>query len=81
MEYWTTLMYAGQVVLALGFEGDVGKRNCEALAAVMAEDITAAYNDPAKTTILDQSIFPDQTLFEAKCIPGERPLTAEKYRK
>jgi hypothetical protein len=81
MEYWTTLMYAGQVVLTLGFEGDVGKTNCEALATVMVKDITAAYSDPAKTTILDQSMFPNQTLFEAKCFPGERPETAEKYRK
>ena len=78
MTYWATLFYAGQVVLTLGFEGDIGKANCEALIEVMMDDISTVYSDPVTKAEVEASMFPKQEEFKAECL-DYKPEIADQY--
>jgi len=80
MTCWTTLFYAGQVVLTLGFEGETGQINCHALADEIRADIANVYADPDVKDELKYSMFPDQSLFKVDTLPS-RPEIADQYKR
>jgi len=57
MEWWTTLWYAGAVVMQLGGE-NVSYNECVFLKDIMQKDIEQSYADPEKLDKLTQSMFP-----------------------
>ncbi len=78
MTFWTTLWYAGAVVLSIGYEGQT-EGECERLGQVIMTDITAAYADPeTKSKILDLKVF-ESNQFSVSCETEMLP-TDEKYR-
>lgn len=78
MTYWTTLWYAGSVVLTMGHEGQ-NLNECNMLGDVMIRDITAAYTDSIKQKELADSVFPTDQ-FEFTCEIERLPID-EKYAK
>jgi hypothetical protein len=57
MDWWTTLWYAGAVVMQLGGE-NVSYNECMFLKDIMQKDIEQSYADPEKSDKLTQSMFP-----------------------
>lgn len=74
MTFWTTLWYAGSVVMTMAFEGQTLSQ-CEAIAETMMIDIMNAYEEPNPE--LERSIFPENN-FAVTCERELLPID-EKY--
>ena len=74
MTYWATLYYAGQVVIAMGFEGQT-LAQCEEITALMMSDIVSAYEENIPE--LATSMFPTNE-FTVDC-ETEQLAIAEEY--
>lgn len=76
MTFWTTLWYAGSVVLTMGYEGQT-LQECEALSKLMITDVVTAYDDPSVD--MSDTMFPTNK-FSVSCETELLPID-EKYMK
>lgn len=79
MTFWTTLWYAGSVVITMGYEGQT-QGECVKLGEVMMADINAAYANPdVKSKIVETGPF-DTNQFKVTCETELLPID-EKFMK
>lgn len=74
MTYWATIWYAGSVVLTMGYEGQTLEQ-CNKLGEVIMHDITTAYDDPKITSVIEESMFPEDKFYftcEKKMLPTDK---------